>query len=104
MFRHQRKQPPVKPSSVVALVGYGTRAQEALAVTNCWLGEIDHGMTPRGKPKRCHCGGWFNPDWFDECKRCRDAYAAALRVVRAIFPGARIIATPGLAYRPGPET
>jgi hypothetical protein len=45
-------------------------------------------------PHPCHCaGGWFNPGMYDECKRCRAAYVAALRAVRAVFPGARIIAS-----------
>jgi len=33
---------------------------------------------------------------YDECKRCRTAYAAALNIVRQIFPGARIVGTPGI--------
>jgi hypothetical protein len=52
-------------------------------------------------PHRCHCGGeWFNPRLYAECKRCRDAYARALAIVRQVFPGARIVGAPGIPYPP----
>jgi hypothetical protein len=41
-----------------------------------------------GGPQRCHCGGWFNPHMYAECKRCCDAYVKALNTVRQAFPGA----------------
>jgi hypothetical protein len=51
-------------------------------------------------PQPCHCaGGWFNPRMYAECARCRVAYVQALKVVRLVFPGARIVGTPGI-----PET
>jgi hypothetical protein len=48
-------------------------------------------------PHPCHCAGeWFNPRFYSEGKRCRVAYTRALRVVRQVFPGARVIAAPGI--------
>jgi hypothetical protein len=48
--------------------------------------------------ERCHCGGWFDPDYYGECRRCRGAYVAALNTVRRVFPGARIVGVPGFPY------
>jgi hypothetical protein len=51
-------------------------------------------------PHPCHCaGGYFNPRLYAECERCRKALAEAIRVVRLTFPGARIVATPGIPIR-----
>jgi hypothetical protein len=47
-------------------------------------------------PHPCHCAGeWFNPKFYSEGKRCRDAYVQALNVVRSVL-GGRIVGAPGI--------
>jgi hypothetical protein len=50
---------------------------------------------PNSGPRRCHCGGWFNPDMYAECLRCRTALAEAVAAVRREL-GARVIGTPSI--------
>ena len=52
-----------------------------------------------GSPQRCHCGrGWFNPQLYGECARCRHALIEAISTVRRACPGARTVGTPALPY------
>jgi hypothetical protein len=36
---------------------------------------------------------------YAECERCRTALARAIKAVRQVFPGARIVATPGITTK-----
>jgi hypothetical protein len=50
------------------------------------------------EPQRCHCGrGFFNPDIYDECARCRRAFVDAINAARRVL-GARIIGTPSFPH------
>jgi hypothetical protein len=55
-------------------------------------------VSDAGEPRRCHCArGWFNPEVYDECTRCRRALVDAINAARGLL-GGRIVGTPSFPY------